>query len=193
MDREKIIQFKITIEKIQVILYYLWTISIFFSWRITIGTLSSGKSIDFRIDDFFIFGVEFLFFILLTLKKIKFFITPIEKILFIWIIYKLFITIFSLLQLFSVSKAFYLLKELEFYFLILIFPSFARLIKLDIIIKIIIITGFATGSFILWQIFTGNLLGVEYGYYGISIIGEYSPLDSGLILAFYSIFFYFFL
>jgi hypothetical protein len=46
------------------------------------------------------------------------------------------------------------------------------------------------GIYILWQVITGNFMGAKHGYYGIAIIGEYSSLNSGLILAFLSIFFF---
>ena len=189
MDRKKT---SITLEYTIGILYYLFVFSVFFSWRMSIGFLSSGKSVDIRIEDVLIALIAILAFILILAKKGKCCqFNSVEQLIALWFLLKINISVFSLLYTpFLLSRFFYLLKELEFLLMILVFPLFAQRVNKYVVYRIIIFGGAANAMYIFWQLTTGNLMGIRHGYYGIAMIGEYSPLNSGLILSFLAISFF---
>jgi len=178
--------------KILAVVLLILAISV--SPRIFFGFLSYSRDLELRYEDFILVFILISWLLYFFLTKHKIYKSVLWKPLVVYLSLAFFSTLFGVLAgyLEPIRACFYFLKEIQYFLIFFIVVNAVKNYKdFKIAIFALLTAGLLNGTYVLYQIFSGKLM----GYYGIASIGETNSFPSGGYFALISIitivFFYF--
>lgn len=164
-------------------IFYLLVISVFLSPRLSMG--GQSKSIDLRLEDLILFVFILLCFfksLSSTTINIKF------PYVFLAIICLSFVAIITSIAgeiYFEVGlyRLMYLFKQLEYYVFFILIILFIDKLNIQKFDQIMMMCIFFNILWFVYQVLSGQWVGLQNGYYGIGAIADYSSFASAIIFA----------
>lgn len=167
---------------------FLLIMIISLSPRLHLGTLAYGKLLDLRFEDFFLVLILLSLFIYHAFTRDrKIYVSPLGKPILLYLLLAFVSTAIGLyLGWIEAQRAFlFYLKEVEFFLIFLLIVNFVKtMAHLKVALATFLIGGLINGFYIVYQFAVGNVGGLGnpgslYRYYGVSMVGETSPVATG--------------
>jgi O-antigen ligase len=115
-------------------------------------------------------------------NKKEIYVTPLFKPILIYVALAAFSTCIGIIMgwIIPAMAFFFYLKEIEYFLIFIVVANFVKTHnELKISIYFLLMCAIANGTYILYQIFSGNFAGMEMGAYGIGTLGDPAAFPTG--------------
>lgn len=168
----------------KLILVAVLFLTISLSPRISLGVLSSGRSIDIRYEDIVVILIAVLWFMNLALQTRKeFHVSPLFRPILIYLFLAALSTCVGIIIGWVSARMafFYYFKEIEYFLIFLIVANFITSYHdFRIAVYSLLICALVNGAYSLYQLLPGRAM---VGFYGVSSLGESASFPTGGYLA----------